>query len=358
MIKVIYFNQWFSSITDVIADMKKKHEHQIKVIASSKNPYHVYKDVVDEFIVEDWEEGSNYKESMNNYMNWIVKTCQDYKVDIFFAKKHQSTIAKNIEMLKNIGVFTIIDDYETIRLLEDKAGVYDRLDKLPELHNFIPDYYCGSSLEALQEILHKHTSNPEQPWCFKLNSDEGGLSFRKIVENKEFSIKSLSSYGQNTITLNELTSFIQSANNSDLEKLLFMELLDSPEISVDCYNSRKGFIAICREKVPDTRIQKIYFNKQIYDICQTIGKELKLRFPFNVQFRIKHKTSENDIGNLRLLEINPRLSGGTYYQTLFNMNICDVVLCDMMNRHDMYNIDDFLKFKDGKVTHVEKAVRL
>jgi hypothetical protein len=137
-----------------------------------------------------------------------------------------------------------------------------------------------------------------------------------------------------------------------------MELLDSPEISVDCYKSKQGFIAICREKIKDTRVQRIYYNEEISKICEKIGDIFNFRFPFNVQFRVAHNEISNKIENLRLLEINPRMSGGTYYSTLFDMNICNVCLCDVLNKVDEYDISKFVKFEDKRVTHVERAISI
>lgn len=358
MMKVVYFNQWFSSITEVIKDLKERNKHNIKIIASSKNKDHAYKDVVDEFIIEDWEETSNKDESMYNYMNWLVKTCNEYKVDIFFAKKYSETIAKNISMLNTIGVFTVLDDYSTLLELDNKARVYEKLSVYSEMRDLIPDYFIGTNADYINNLIDQAADSKNTPWCFKLNSDEGGASFRQI-EQRKLDLSSLSHFRVNCMGANEakeLVNSISKTGKDNLKKLLFMELLDSPEISVDCYNSKKGFIAICREKISGTRVQRIYYSEEITHLCKIICSEYKLRFPFNVQFRIKHNEKSSNIKNLRLLEINPRMSGGTYYSTLFDMNICNVCLADLLHLSDQYNIEDFINFEERKVSHVEQAI--
>lgn len=47
MVHVIYFNQFFSSIRGVIQSLKDMFGNSIMIIASSRNPEHAYKDVVD-----------------------------------------------------------------------------------------------------------------------------------------------------------------------------------------------------------------------------------------------------------------------------------------------------------------------
>lgn len=356
MVKVVYFNQWFSSITDVIEDLKNKHKNEIKVIASSRNENHAYKDIVDEFIVEDWEEvKGNIEKTKENYIEWVLNTCEKYKVDLFFVKKHAEWVAEYAYDFALRNTFLINENKEVFDLMLSKAGVYDKLSEVNSLKKFIPNYLKTSNKDEVMKLL--DNLNHDNPWCFKLDSDEGGASFRRIDTDK-ITLNTLGWFRVNTVSLNEAKEMLEYTSDEDINKLIYMELLDSPEISVDCYRSKRGFIAICREKMSNTRIQKLYYNEEISKICDTIGKELGLRFPFNVQFRVKHKEDSTNIEKLRLLEINPRMSGGTYYSTMLGMNIADVCLCDMLNIPERYDIEKFIGFENRFVTHVEKAMEV
>ena len=357
MIHVVYFNQWFSSITDVIADLKEKHKDEIKIIASSRNKDHAYKDVVNKFIVEDWKETSNKEESMNNYIDWVLDLCNKYKVDYFFVKKHMEEVAKHkIDFALN-GTFLVCDNYDTLLKLSKKSEVYDILKENEVLRPYIPEYYCGNDRDTILSLVDEASKCGETPYCFKLDTDEGGASFRKI-EQKPVDFESLKQFRVNSISRTETIEMLGGIKTDDLNKLLFMEVLDSPEVSVDCYKSKNGFIAICREKVANSRVQKIYANEEISRICEEIGRTFHFLFPYNVQFRIVHGKDKDDISNWRLLEINPRMSGGTYYTTLFDKNIADACLCDMMNMTDSYDIEKYKHFDTLRVTHVEKAIKL
>lgn len=353
--KTIYFNQWFSSITDVIADIKAKHGDSVKIIGSSKNPDHAYKGVVDEFIVEDWEDSSDTVESDNNYLKWLIETLKSNKVDIFFAKKHSSIISKNIDKLEEIGVYTILENHETLGRFDKKSDVYKELLTVKELKHYIPVFYNGTSLNNITDLI--NSSVKGSPWCFKLDTDEGGYSYRAI-EQDELDLSSLNHFRVNSISASEAVSLVSKLSKSELDKLLFMEILDSPEISVDCYNSKQGFIAICREKKSGTRVQKIYRNDEISKICENIGKHYDLKYTFNVQFRVHHKSDKSNIENLRLLEINPRMSGGTYYATLLGINLANICLNDIIGESNASSMELYNKLTENSVTHVEKAVLL
>lgn len=352
MVKVVYFNQWFSSIANVIEDLKEKHGDKIKIIASSRNKDHAYKDSVDVFIVEDWKETSNKEESMTNYVNWVLNLCEKYKVDYFFVKKHAKYITQRKRDFSALDCFLISEDYETLTKLDNKSDVYKMLENT-ELRKYIPEYNVYNNAADAASYIHKHRGKNDI--CLKFNSDEGGTSFRAINDDP-ITLNSLYGYRVNTISTSDAIQLTAHAGNS-INKLIFMEMLDSPEISVDCYNSKKGFIAICREKEGGRR-EKIYYNQGIFDICQKIGEELNLLFPFNVQFRFKQGKSKDSINNLRLLEINPRMSGGLYYEVFNGLNIAEICLMDMMNMTENYSLDNYIDFEPKYVAHLEKAIHL
>ena len=65
--------------------------------------------------------------------------------------------------------------------------------------------------------------------------------------------------------------------------------------------------------------------------------------------------------NLRLLEINPRMSGGTYYSTLYDMNIAEFILKDELGISTKEEYEKYMHFSDKgslMVTFVEQAIKL
>jgi hypothetical protein len=250
------------------------------------------------------------------------------------------------------GVMLISECYDTLKVLSSKAEVYGRL-RHEELRTLVPYYlhteYTGELVQTLYD--NKGTNS----LCLKFDSDEGGASFRAINDNP-VNIDSLKSFRVNQVTTDEAINIALSTEYP--EQILVMEKLDSPEISVDCYNSKQGFIAICREK-EENRRERIYYNKRISDICCKIGDILELKFPYNVQFRYKAtKSGKHSFKDLRLLEVNPRMSGGLYYEVLNDLNIADICLKDMMNRDKEYDISKYSNFEDKYVTHLELPIKL
>lgn len=352
--KVIYFNQWFSSIANVIDDMKSKHS--VRIIASSKTPEHVYRYSVDEFFVEDWEElKDDVKTSMSNYVEWVLNLCKKEQVELFFVKKHAIHIMENAEKFEEIGVTLISEDYETLKRMESKASIYRMLSSSgnDDILRFIPLYHIFENPENAIRYVESHRG--QNNICLKFDKDEGGASFRAI-RDKWPEWKDLYFYDVNRLTSDEACQLITASGNN-VSRLLFMEILDSPEISIDCYNSKKGFIALARMKVAG-RKQKLFYNHELANMCKQMGQVLNLKFPYNVQFRVLSGGNVSNTNDLRLLEINPRMSGGLYYEVLCGKNIAEICMLDHLDTACDYDVTSFSNFEDKYITHVEKAVLL
>ena len=359
----VYFNQWFSSISTVIEDLKKRWGESIYIIGSSLNKNHAYKEVCDEFVVEkDFSSLSDAEARENCYIELMLNICTEHNVDVFFVRKNAKLIAKNRKIFENFGIKLVLENLDLMELLDSKSMTYEALQN--DFSEYIPNFINTRGLpgdltkNTLYDIVHKSGCDGEPLWCFKLDSDEGGCSYRLIEADSDINFSSLKKCRFNKMTKSEAIDLINNCSAEELNQLIFMEQLKSPEISVDCYNSAKGFIAICREKIENTRHERMYVNKTITDVCRRISNTLGIQHIFNVQFMLDSAASDSALfKNMRLLEINARMSGGTYYQTLLGLNLADIELHDIIGDTN-YDIDNYLKFEESTVTHVEQAIKL
>lgn len=357
----VLFNQWFSSIAPVIEDLKKQFNDDIYVIGTSLNKNHAYKDVCDKFIVENAFEHLMDKDSRDKaYVDQMLNICADEDVDVFFVRKNAMLIAKNRRLFEHFGIKLVLEDASVLEILDSKSSAYNALSA--DFSDIIPNYINlrGLAGELLRNtaynVVKNSGCNGGPLWCLKLDTDEGGGSYRLIEGDTELDFDSLRYIRFNRLSKQETLKLLENCSEEEINKLIFMEKLESPEISVDCYNSRKGFIAICREKLPGTRLERIYRDKWLASTCERLARTLGLTNIFNAQFMFDSSfTGLYRREKIRLLEINPRMSGGTYYQTMLGLNLADVCLRDKIG-DTSYNIDDYLKFNETTVTHVEKAM--
>lgn len=357
----VYFNQWFSSIAPVIDDLRNRFNGELYVVGSSTNANHAYKESCDKFYVEeDLSNIENKEERDKKYIELVLTICTTENIDVFFVRKNAELIAKNIKLFENFGIKVITESASTIETLNSKCDTYEALTN--DFERLIPNYI---NTKGLSDVVKRNTAysvikssgrDGEPLWCLKFDTDEGGGSYRLIENDSDINFNSLKYMRFNRMAKSEAKALIDNCTNDEIDQLIFMEHLVGPEISVDCYNSTKGFIAICREKIPGTRYERIYHDKELYGICKRIASTLKLKSIFNVQFMYDSKnTEQSKSSRLRLLEINARMSGGTYYQNLIGLNLAYVCLKDVINDSE-YNIDDYLNFEEKTVTHIEKAM--
>lgn len=288
MVKV-WFNHWFSTSYGLIELMKQNKFHQIHIIASNKCMDSVIQKVCDEWYQEPLSDGEEY-------IQYCLEFCAEHKVDVFIPRRKMVEISRNIQRFTDIGVKVMVDDYPIMKLLNDKAAAYQYLEGCEGVH--IPAYEIVNTAEGFIES-YKRLKNECEQVCVKFVKDEGGLSYRRITEHAG-GFKKLRCYPGTAITYDDYVSALSEAGEFD--DLMLMQYLPGNEISVDCLDTEKGLIAIPRFKGAQ-RHEWIQFDEEILRMSQAIMDKIHLRYPCNIQFRLK-----DDIPYL--LEVNTRMSGG------------------------------------------------
>lgn len=331
--QTIWFNQWFSSIYFTIIQIKQ--DFDVKIIGSSKNADHVYKTVVDEFF--DEPSFNNH----NEYVDWALEFCKKHKINVFFGKGYNRAISERKEDFKQIGVAVIIEDYELFRHFDSKANIYDELKGMIN----IPLYRIANTFHEFINAVNEFDEMGSKI-CFKYDRDEGASSFRFIGD---IGIKSnyLKAPGGNNVTYSQARKILDDAwNRNEYKPIMVMPFLKGPEVSIDCYNSKKGLVAIPRFK-ENNRVEVIKNDARLNDFCNSIQCKYGFKFPYNVQFR----WDSND--KPVLLEINPRLSGGLHISNLSGLVIVRYLL------NDIIGIDyEVSAFKEVKISQLETPIVL
>lgn len=355
--KVIYFNHWFSSMECLMLDLKNKYKDDITLVASSSNDNVTYKNVVDIFVKTD-----------ETFDEWI-DLCNRYKVDVFFCRDKFNIVShKQLKEFRSAGVEVILDKNE---LADDKVEFYRLMDDICRF-NIFPDivipYYatfdgCETKKDVMQmlnRIFAYLNTNGLTP-TFKLRDGEGGISYRIVRVDDKSNYDSLSYSNGRVLGYDDTIRLFNNLTGDEAKTIMFMEKLDAPEISIDCYDSKHyGFIAYGREKIGR---QQLIFDCQNTDnrehiemreFAYKIAKSFNLKNPFNVQFMRCART-----GSLAILEVNTRLSGGSYMLTPLGINLCDIVINDrLFDTEKRCNLN--LGFNNGKsqalVARTEKPV--
>lgn len=244
------------------------------------------------------------------YVNFCVDFCKTNRIDIFIPRLHMEEISRYVHLFDEIGTKVMVcRDIELLDAMIEKDKFYEAVrDK--ELVT-IPDYRvvrtAGEFKQAYEELVaegHKV--------CFKPTVSEGGMGFR-IIDNERDPLHDL--YGYVTLTTTFDQAYQTLSLTESFEPLMVMELLDGTEYSIDCVATAEGELltAIPRRKSTG-RTYLLEESPELLDIAKRIAVSLRIPYAFNIQVRYSN-------GVPKLLEINPRMSGGLYITCLSGVNM-------------------------------------
>ncbi|AGA90864.1 biotin carboxylase [Thioflavicoccus mobilis 8321] len=251
----------------------------------------------------------------DDYVDYCLATCVARRIDHFWPGREAEPIAAQRQRFAVAGVAVLsLAAPETLALLRDKDRFCERMRgaMIPP-----PEYRTIRSAaefeEAYEELRARHPV-----LCIKPAEGVNGTGFR-IIDERRTGMQILLQGAVHAIHLAGLRQLLTEAGR--FPPLLLMEYLDGPEYSVDAVGDGQRLIALVqREKSgPGTYGQRIVARPPLEQAVAEMTAAFALRGLFNVQFM------EGRDG-LRLLEINPRFSGGIGYGALAGVNLPFIAL--------------------------------
>jgi carbamoyl-phosphate synthase large subunit len=208
--------------------------------------------------------------------------------------------SENRQRLAEIGAYAVVSDRNTLEICRDKTLTYQSL-----------------SSNAKFEVPFT-TTNPEKVRSFPvIAKPQFGKGSRDVLKiNDESGLEYIS---------------------SKFDNMIFQEFLPGTEYTIDVLSdlNKKPLMA-----VPRIRIQtkagistkgKIIRDADMETNCMKIAEHVGIRGPCCIQMK---KSSE---GVVKLIEINPRLGGGTIFTALAGANFPAMIL-DMVNGKEISHL--------------------
>jgi len=249
------------------------------------------------------------------YLEWCVIFCHQHNIQLFWPGKEAALISQYHALFLAVGTQVMsVADHDTLTLLHDKADFYAGLSPdVAKLMDFIAVNTRDEFDSAVAILSAKH-----EKLCVKPAVSVFGLGFR-ILDTQRDSITQLLKGVEYQIPLQELR---QGMNNTpEFATLLVMEHLGGPEWSVDCAGRHGELLcAVQRKKSPLAgHGQTIDNNAEIQGMVARLTAHYRLNGLFNIQFK-------EGMHGPRLLEINPRPSGGFGMACLSGANLAQIAL--------------------------------
>ncbi|MCX7748336.1 MAG: ATP-grasp domain-containing protein [Clostridia bacterium] len=301
MKKRIWFNHWFSTAYHFIKLIKNNPDKkEFEIFATNTNPYSVIFQACDVYEVEPVL-------PTDDYIEYCLEYCKKNRIDVFVPRHEMLAISKNVKAFEAIGTKVLVcSDTGLLDTVMDKAKFYDFCKK--ENLAGLPLYRVVNNAEQFKEAYEEIS---EKGWrvCFKPVYAEGGAGFR-VIDDKAGKLKSLFGFINHRIHFEDAYRILSSEEQFD--DLMVLEYLEGVEYSMDCLGNN-GLLACVPRKKVDSRVRVLEEVPELMEMAKKLSEIVKLPYVYNIQVKYNQ-------GVPKLLEINPRMSGGLHISCLSGLN--------------------------------------
>ena len=240
------------------------------------------------FYLSDYNEISPEAEE-EGYLNFLFKIIEKYEIDVLMPSSGYDIFpfSENKEKLRNLGVIPVVSDRDVLEVCRDKILTFEHLK-----NNFNLPY---------------------------TTVDKDRISEFPIISKPQFGKGS-----RDIIQINDSTEL--DYVSSRYSNMIYQEYLPGEEFTIDVLSDFESNPLI---SVPRVRLQtrggistkgKIVLEKELIEESFKISKFLKIVGPCCIQMK---KDKDNAF---KLVEINPRLGGGTIFTTLAGANFPKMII--------------------------------
>lgn len=276
------------------------------------------------------------------YINEISDIVKNHNIDSIIPLTDPELLSLSSLSLNECKV--LISDKEDLKKMLNKDVLYKGLAGVSP--RFI---YCHNIDEITQFI--KKSSDADS--CFlKLVSSYGSRGTKKLLDDKKwlegFSNKKPEDFGY-TFPMEKLSSLIGHF------KLMAVETLLGKEYSIDCVFDSNGKLVFYgvreRETIRNGICHTARFivdsDEEFLRIINKINEFVKMKYNINIQ--VKRDVN----GNLKLLEINPRISGsiGSFFPVGHNLVGMGMDALYGNNSDIELTPSKYIKFRSYRVSH-------
>lgn len=314
----VWYNRTFSSVNAAIKLIREADtEGRFTIIHSNANRHAPAARLAHEFHVEP----TGLKGDA--YVDWCLAFCRDRKIDVFVPGREATTLAAEHARFADVGTRVLsAAPPAQLKRIHDKADFYAA--------TVLPDAPVAAfrPFENLEQFDAAYAALRPQhaKLCIKPAHGIYGLGFA-IVDEERSSAALLMKGVEYHIGYHDLRRGL--AEMDAFPTMLLMEFLDGPEYSVDCVGDHGRLVsAVVRRKLPQAGSgQLIDMRQDILDATSRLCADYQLNGVFNAQFR-------EGGGRPRLLEINPRMSGGIGMACLAGPNLPYIALRGFAEGYD------------------------
>jgi hypothetical protein len=277
---------------------------------------------------ESWVEA--VCDSKEAYVAQCLESCRIHQVDVFVPGRNFVELSDARPAFEAIGVRLVLAaDSKTLDLVDDKASFTAHMLQ-SEVHGPTSKSYKNlSEFDQAWESMQGHYDK----LCSKPSRGIFAQGFRVIYPELD-AYQELMAGSLFRISLPHFREALSQRDEFDAQ--LLMEFLPGEEYSVDCFRSQSGEVAIVpRCKKGSGYVQYVSRAPDVERAARIVAEYLDLRACFNVQLRADSQ------GILKVLEVNPRLSGGVAMAAHTGICLPALAIAECLGEELQWSHEDF-----------------
>lgn len=311
MTETVWFNQGYSVVRDALLLIREGSEAAgiggLRLFASHADPHAPVLQAADQAFLEPAFDADDRTGAV--YAAWCAAICAQRQIDLFMVQRRQQEIARNLHLFPAHTRVVLPASAEALALISDKAA-FSRI----AIAAGLPMAWTSSVATASEfDAAVAELATRGLRGCVKPREGVFGHGFWRLDECYTL-MDALLCGDDRRIPAAAVRQAIAAATRP--VELLVMEYLDGPEWSLDCVCEAGSIIAgVARRK--RGRVQELEVDGPIFTLARSAVDLFGLSGLVNVQFRAADTAGEDQ----RLLEINPRMSGGVARSRFAGVNL-------------------------------------
>jgi carbamoylphosphate synthase large subunit len=299
-VTLIWFNQGYSSVRDALVMIREEAGNKLGLLASHRDLNAPVMHIADHILREPSIDHSS-EAGERGYLNFCLETCAERGVRLFVAQSGRALLAPHKAAFEAIGTKLLVPaGRPTLELIDDKAEFY----KAAAAANIpMPLTYEVNDAEGYDAAL-AALAQLSLTACVKPHKGVFGNGFWKLGNNRQL-FDTLMNPDKHEIAPAAMRYAVSGGENV---RLLVLEYLPGPEWSIDLVcKDGQVIVAVARQKLG--RVQTLQVEGPVFEIVAHAVRHFNLSGLINAQC----KAADMDGNDVRLLEINSRMSGGCIY---------------------------------------------
>ena len=242
--------------------------------------------------------------SDDSFIEAVIRICKSYRINVIqpLVTRELEKLSENIALFESMGVSVCVAPIENLSIANDKRMM---LDELAKQGIAVPKYQKFHNAEEFMDAC-RILGHPERTVCFKPSKANGSRGFR-IIDADVDRLSILLNEKPNS-TYIDLDQAVRIFGHNDIPEMLAIEYLPGTEYSEDMLliNGESRYCVIRKRNRLNGGISVdciVVDEKDVETYAVSVAQALHLHGNIGIQLK------RNCDGDVRILEINPRVQG-------------------------------------------------